>query len=202
MGRTAKFDRDAAIDVCMHDIWRKGYEACSVKAISEKLGITRSSFYNAFGSREGLFLEVLARYGEQTPDRVLNSVDQNTSIKQLLTSFFLDVCANRSADPEARGCLAINCVAELVGSDESLGPVMQKAILDSVQRFESLLTLAVARGEIADEGLHKKALALQNLLVGLSLMSKVIYSRDDLAAVVEQTLTGLGLFDDVSIWLE
>ncbi|MFY0677556.1 MAG: TetR/AcrR family transcriptional regulator [Neptuniibacter sp.] len=181
----------------MQDIWRNGYEASSVKAISEKLGITRSSFYNAFGSREALFLEVLERYSAQTPDRVLNDVKAKTPIKRLLTDFFKSVCKNRISDPEARGCLAVNCVTELVGVDETLGPVMENVVLNSVKRFEHLLRMAAAQGEIIDDcQLHHKALVLQNLLVGLSVMAKIIRSRKDLEAVVEQTLRGLELYEE------
>jgi TetR/AcrR family transcriptional repressor of nem operon len=196
MGRAAKFDREAAIEICMHSIWRNGYESCSVKSISEKLGITRSSFYNAFGSREDLFLEVLTRYAQQTPDRVLESVKPDVSIKRLITSFFFDVCENRTSDPEARGCLAINCVSELVGVDENLGPLLESAVLNSLQRFENLLNIAASQGELIDDGLiHNKALALQNLLVGISVMAKVIRSKKELEAVVEQTLKGLEVYE-------
>lgn len=197
MGRAAKFNRQEALEICMQDIWRNGYEACSVKAISEKLGITRSSFYNAFSSREALFLEVLEHYITQTPDSVLNDVKKMTPIKRLLTDFFGDVCQNRASDSEARGCLAVNCVAELVGSDEKLGPVMENAVLNSSQRFEDLLELAAAQGEIIDDGqLHHKALALQNLLLGLCIMAKVIRSEQELKSVAELTLKGLELYEE------
>jgi len=196
MGRTAKFDRQSAIDTCMQMVWRNGYESCSIKAISEALGITRSSFYNAFGSREALFLEVLDYYAAQAPDYVLNNVDKNVSVKCLLTDFFLDVCRNRTTDPERRGCLAVNCIAELVGVDETLGPVMEKALKDSLRRFEHLLTVAVKQGEIPDSSNQREqALALQNLLVGLNVMAKVIRSRSKLEAIVQQTLQGLGLYE-------
>lgn len=49
--------------------WRDGYQANSVKALSERLGITRSSFYNAFESREAMFMEAFERYLERSPDR-------------------------------------------------------------------------------------------------------------------------------------
>jgi len=197
MGRTAKFDRQEALEICMQNIWRNGYEACSVKAISEKLGITRSSFYNAFGSREALFFEVLERYFAQTPDRVLDDVKATTPIKRLLTDFFKDVCKNRTSDPEARGCLAVNCVAELVGADDELGPVMEDAVLNSLKRFKHLLELAASQGELVDDGqLHQKALSLQNLVMGLSIMAKVIRSQRELEAVVMHTLKGLELYEE------
>ena len=42
MARPLKFDRGEAVETAMQEIWRSGYEASSVKAISEKLGVTRS----------------------------------------------------------------------------------------------------------------------------------------------------------------
>ncbi len=195
MGRTAKFDRDAAVETCMQEIWRSGFEACSVKALAEKLGITRSSFYNAFGSREALFDEVLQRYFAQSPDRVLNESDENTDVPRLLTGFFREICRARAADAEGRGCLAVNCVTELVGADETLGPMLQGLILARLQRLEALLRQAAAHGQIEDDGrLRDKALALQNLMVGLNVMAKVVRSEDELWALSEQTLRGLGLY--------
>ena len=195
MGRPAKFDRQAAVERVMNEIWRHGFEACSVKAISEKLGITRSSFYNAFGSREALFLEALALYFSQSPDKALAEMDNKAGVLKILTNVFREVCRSRAADPEARGCMTVNCVAELVGVDDTLGPVLERAILGSLHRLEHLLGQAAANGEIEDKGdLREKALALQNLLIGLNVMAKVVRSESDLWAAARQTLEGLGLY--------
>jgi len=195
MGRPAKFDRQSAVELVMNEIWRSGFEACSVKAISEKLEITRSSFYNAFGSREALFIEALELYFTQSPDKALAMVDDNASILKVLTQVFKEVCRVRASDPEARGCMAVNCIAELVGVDETLGPVLKKAILDRLDRLEYLLDQAVANGEIENKGdSREKALAVQNLFVGLNVMAKVVRSEDDLWAVAKQTLKGLRLY--------
>ena len=195
MGRPVAFDRQAAVEQVMHEIWRNGFEACSVKALSEKLGITRSSFYNAFKSREALFLEALGCYFSQSPDKVLAKVGSDASVRKVLTRLFRDVCRRRAADPEGRGCMAVNCVAELVGVDETLGPVLEQAVLTSLDRLEHLLRQAVANGEIEDNGDSRaKALALQNLLIGLNVMAKVVRSEDDLWAAAKQTLKGLNLY--------
>lgn len=199
MGRAAKFDREAAVEICMNEIWRNGFEACSVKALSEKLGITRSSFYNAFGSREALFLEVLALYFTQTPDQVLGDVDAKTPVRRLLTDFFIEVCRTRATDPDAKGCLAVNCISELVGVDETLGPVLENTVRASIDRLEAVLETAAANGEIENDGhLREKALALQNLIIGLSVLSRVVHSEKALLSVAKQTLMGLGLYDECS----
>lgn len=195
MGRPAKFDRETAVGVAMDAIWRKGLQASSAKALSERLKITRSSFYNAFGSREALFEEALRRYFSVAPDRVLNGVPADANVLQILADMFLDLCRVRAADPEARGCLAVNSVVELVGVDPVLGPVMEQAVHGGLDRFEALLRQAAANGEIVDTGeLRQKALALQNLVIGLNVLSKVVRSEDDLRAIAELTLKGLGFW--------
>ena len=193
MGRPSKFDRDQAVDSVMQEIWDKGYEASSAKALSEHLGITRSSFYNALGSREALFGEVLRRYTAQAPDRALFG-DDDRSVARLLTDTMREICRVRAADPAARGCLAVNCIAELVGVNPALGPLLEQAVAAKLDRLEELLRLAVARGEIEDRSdLRDKALALQNLLIGLNVMAKVVRSETELWAAARQTLAGLDL---------
>jgi len=195
MSRPREFDQAKAIETAMNEIWENGYEACSVKALSEKLGITRSSFYNAFQSRADLFEKVLECYFGQSPDRVLFQVDRDTRIVPLLTQMFKEVCRTRASDPQGKGCMAINCVAELVGVHETLGPMLEQAVLCSFERFEHLLQRAAANGEIKDHGdLREKALALQNLLIGLNVMCKVVRSEKDLWDAARQTLKGLGLY--------
>ncbi|GAB1621007.1 TetR/AcrR family transcriptional regulator [Agarivorans albus] len=177
----------------MNEFWLHGYEACSVKALSEKLGITRSSFYNAFGSRQALFLEILDLYATITPDQVLNQPEQHTSVLGLINAFFADVCRFRASDPEARGCLVINSISELVAVDEELGENLSNMVQANIARFEQLLQLAVAKGELEEQQTRDKALALQSLLMGISVLSKVVTSEAELLVIVKQTLTGLGL---------
>ena len=194
MGRPKAFDRDLAVEIVMNEMWEHGYETCSVKAISEKLGITRSSFYNSFGSREKLFFEVLDVYLENSPDTVLSDITTDNNVLHEMCQFFRLVCKTRAEDPEARGCLAVNSIAALVGTDETIGPKIEKAIHSRIERFENILQLAVDNGEIESINLHAKALALQNLLIGLNMMAKVVHDENELWALTKQTLQGLGLF--------
>jgi TetR/AcrR family transcriptional repressor of nem operon len=197
MGRPAKFNRDQAVEIVMNEIWKNGFQKSSVTAISEKLGITRSSFYNAFKSREALFNEVLDVYFSRTPDRVWSQVDEGTPILPLLTNMFKKVCRVRAADPEARGCMAVNFVAEMSCVDVQLNPKVESMLMGRLDRLERLLHQAAANGEIEDKGdLREKALALQNLLIGLNLMCKMVRSETDLWAGVQQTLKGLGLYSE------
>lgn len=194
MARPLKFDREKAVEIAMNEFWQNGYEASSVKALSEKLGITRSSFYNAFGSQEALFKEALTLYFDQSPDLALAKAVPGVPIKALLTQTFRAACKARASDSQARGCMAVNGVAELCNVNDELGDVLDAAILGSLSRMEQLLEWGVAQGEISeDTDLHATALALQNLLMGLNVMCKVVRDEQELWKTAEVTLKGLGL---------
>lgn len=199
MGRPSSFDREVAIETAMQEMWRVGYEASTVKTISETLGINRSSYYNAFGSREGLFDEVLAAYFAQAPDRILYGDLPDLPIPELITRTFRKICKARTDDPEHRGCLAINCLTELTGDGDKLGPKLVGAVMASADKFEELLNIAKAKGELPDKiNARATALALQNTLVGLSVFSKALTDEDDLWLTVKTTLIGLGLYQEAS----
>ncbi len=196
MGRRAKFDRDQAVNRVLQEVWKRGFAACSVKFLAEMLGITRSSFYNAFGNREALFREVLERYFDTAPERALLTLDANSRVLFLLTEVFRDICRARAADSEARGCLITNGVTELVGVNESFGPVFAAIVLDGVQAMERLLRQAADHGEMTDDGdLEQKALALQAYMMGLNVTSMVARSEQELWLATRQVLMGLGVYD-------
>ena len=195
MPRPASFDRAAAVETAKEALWSDGFEASSVKALSERLGITRSSFYNAFGSREDLFKAALSAYGRQSPDHALYGDMPEGSLLLFLTAMFRDICAARASDPEPRGCLAINSLTELGGSHDTLGPFLCRLIQESAARIEDLLREAQARGELPkDDDIQSKARAVQTLMIGLNAFS--ISERDEktLWLTAKVTLEGLGLY--------
>ncbi len=195
MGRKKSFDRKEAVKTVMEEIWSNGYESSSVKSLSETLGLTRSSFYHAFGSREELFLEVLQTYFEQSPDKALDSIDNQTGeVLLALCEMFKAACIARSGDAEHRGCLAVNSIAELVGVDDKIGPILSGAVSSSIGRFEKILLLAVDNGELPKENIATKAVALKNVLVGLNLICKVIHDGDMLWESTRMQLEGLGIY--------
>lgn len=64
-GRPRGFDRDAALDQAIRLFWRQGYEATSVRDLSQELGIGQPSLYSAFGGKRALFEEAVETYDRQ-----------------------------------------------------------------------------------------------------------------------------------------
>lgn len=193
-GRPSEFDRDEALETAMVAFWRDGFKETSVKALSEQLGITRSSFYNAFGSHEAMFLEALDRYLERSPDSAFAEQAPQGSVCALISDTFRTICTNLESDPDARGCLAVNSVSALCHVDESLGPKVAAVMINRLQRIENLLSLAVDRGELpSDTDVKATALAIKALLVGLNSMAKVLPNRGALWPAARASLLALGI---------
>lgn len=199
MGRPAKFDRDEAVQIALDAFWSDGYEASSVKALSEKMGMTRSSFYNAFGTREALFRETLRFYAERSPDRTLDEADFDDtgwSVRALITRTFANIVHVRGQEPDGRGCMIVNAITELADKpDHEIGRLVCELIQGSTQRFQTLLEWGVDRGELPpDYPVRDSALALQNLMVGMNVMAKVDRTEAGLRQISDITLKGLGLY--------
>ncbi|NOX75861.1 MAG: TetR/AcrR family transcriptional regulator [Gammaproteobacteria bacterium] len=183
----------------MNEIWRVGFEACSVKSISENLGITRSSFYNTFESREALFIEALHRYFQESPDKELGDFATKERPLVLLCKVFREACRARANDPKHRGCLVVNSISELVGTNDILGPPLEGTIKHNIERFEHLLIHSINMGELPpSNNTRELAFAIQNLLIGLNTLSKIIKSEQQLWATAEVTLRALGVYRDES----
>lgn len=195
MGRAIKFDREEVIIWVMNEIWKYGFEAVSVKAISEKWGITRSSFYHSFESREALFIEAIQRYAQAIPHCRLSTFKESDSALALLTQVFKDTCIERTNDKQHRGCMVVNSISELVAVDDKLGPFITNAVNSSVSCLEALLEFSIVQGEL-DQGTNTRilALALENTLIGLNSMSKIVTSEKELWTATRQILMALKVY--------
>ena len=195
MGRKAKFDRGAALDWVMHEIWLHGYEGVSVKSIAEKLSITRSSFYHTFTSKEALFEEALEYYLRPSPCFNENITTESEDPLWSLTQFFYQVCQHRLEDPVLRGCMLVNSMVGLVGVHPTLGPIVAQKVDAGRVWFESLIEQAMKTGDLdSTTNAAQIALTLQNLLFGLNAMSKAVREEEQLWGIAKTTLKGLNLF--------
>ncbi len=193
-GRPPGFARTDAVDAAMNLFWKKGFRAVSASDLADAMSIQRSSFYNSFGSREQVFREALQRYAGQTPDAPLYRVRPGEAVVPILVSVLRDICRVRAADPGARGCLVCNGIAELVGVEKTIGPLLEDAMANMAGAVERLLRQAVQRKELTlptDAATAAKSFVA--FLIGLNTISKVVRSERQLWAMCRPFLRGLGV---------
>lgn len=62
MSRAREFDETEVIDKALQVFWQQGYEGTSLNDLLDATGLTKSSLYAAFGSKEDLFHRIVERY--------------------------------------------------------------------------------------------------------------------------------------------
>jgi TetR/AcrR family transcriptional repressor of nem operon len=148
MGRPSKFNRLEALATLKDSIWSNGFELSSVKSLSEKLGITRSSFYNSFKSREDLFEELLDDYSQAINGKEIFPRNDNDNVLLALTNKMKLICLRMVCDNEKRGCLAVSNIQDVVSKNERLDTYINNFFSSNVKYCLEVLDTAVSRGEL------------------------------------------------------
>ncbi|MEN3381813.1 MAG: TetR/AcrR family transcriptional regulator, transcriptional repressor for nem operon, partial [Hyphomicrobiales bacterium] len=56
MARLREFDYEQVLDGALQLFWRSGYEATALDGLLGEVGLSKSSFYGAFGSKHEMLL--------------------------------------------------------------------------------------------------------------------------------------------------
>ena len=110
--RPREFDQDDVLRVAFDQFWRKGVRGTSLSDIARDAGVQRGSLYNAFGSKEALFLCAYERYASEYLSSLQKVLGSGTVRKRLTAFFDLTIKNFRSGSPP-RGCPTTRGLMEL-----------------------------------------------------------------------------------------
>lgn len=176
----------------MNAFWKYGFDAVSTSDLADTMGIERSSFYNAFKDRESVFLEALDLYRGFAPDAMLASIQPGEPVVPALRAMLRELCRVRARDSDARGCLVVNSIAGLVGTNETLGHHIETSVRAAIAVFETLLRQAIDQGEIKPVAdIEASAGMIAAFLAGINSLSKVIRNEKPLWAICDRFLATL-----------
>lgn len=189
MGRHREYDVEEVLDAALCVFWRKGYEGTSYADLTAAAGVERPALYSAFGNKEAMFRQVLARYHERYMNHIPEALALPTS-REVAAHLLYSSLELNTRYPDRTGCLGIN--GAVAGADES-EPVRQALIefraageMQLRERFER----AKAEGDLPPSA-KPDALAafLMAVLHGMALQAKAGFSRDMLKGVADQALS-------------
>lgn len=192
MGRPKQFDPDAAIDAAMDVFWRKGYAGTTPADLTEALGIGKGSLYNAFGSKHALFEQALRRYRDGQAAAMVEFLGGTGPVKDRLRNALRTLAEMDLADPDRRGCLAVNTAAELGDTNEVAADLVRRMLDRTEQAFRELIDEGQRNGEI-EPGRDPAALAslLLNTVVGMRLLVRVSTGPERLDRVIDAAVDAL-----------
>ncbi|MDQ2075902.1 TetR/AcrR family transcriptional regulator [Marinimicrobium sp. ABcell2] len=177
-GRPLQFDPEQALQQAILLFWRHGYEATSTNQLMNAMGLSKSSLYQTFGSKDALFNLCLDRYGEMTASYMRDTLAQTESPKQFLMDL-IEATASYQADHEPDGCLLVNSACELGVSNDFAGPMLLKRRDKALEILRQACLAMRECGELAPER-DPEAIANQlfALICGLKVMEKMRFTPE------------------------
>jgi AcrR family transcriptional regulator len=175
MARPRAYVTDEVIRAARDLFWERGYEATSLADLEERTGLNRSSLYQAFGSKRGLFEEALRHYLREEAEPRLAGLDRPGAGLAEVTGYLRGLAASLRAHPAAarRGCLMVNTVAELADRDEGarqVGLAYRERIADALG---GALRNAAHRGLLPGDSVAPRVKLLTAAVLGVLLDARI-----------------------------
>lgn len=191
-GRPLQFDPEEAVQQAMLLFWARGYEATSTSELMAAMGLSKSSLYQTFGSKDALFNLCLDRYGEMTAGYMHETLAQSESPRQFLLDL-VEATANYQADGGPNGCLLVNSACELGTDNDYAGPMLLKRRDKALAILQQACRAMAAKGELP-EGREPDSVANQifALICGLKVMERMRFEpqqRRDCLQMVKALLS-------------
>ncbi|MBB6304323.1 TetR/AcrR family transcriptional regulator [Rhizobium leucaenae] len=147
MARPRQFDEDSVLEAAGEIFWSKGYEATSTRDLTDRMGLTHASLYNAFGDKRRLYLKVLKHYLDRNLRSRIARMEAAYSPGLTIVGYFQEVVERSLADTEHRGCMLVNTVLEARSDD----PEMRRVVADETAEIEAFFLRSVVAAQASGE---------------------------------------------------
>lgn len=191
-GRPIQYDPDAVLDAAMQTFWSRGYEATALPDLLAATGLSRSSLYQVFGSKQGLFETCLDHYAETLAQDMAQALEAAPSGLGFLAAVLDGFVEERGTEARRRGCLVLNSAREFSCREPSIAKRVNAATQRMLGIFAKAIRRAQAEGDIPTRA-DPEALAAFFLcsVSGLRNMLQTRMDRDLLRATTAQVLAAL-----------
>lgn len=150
MSGNKQFDTDAAIDSAISLFKDKGFSGTSISDLEKATKLNKSSIYNAFGNKDGLYTASLERFRLFYTSKALAKLDQpdfKTAIYDycdFLVGGFDDIQIDQ-------GCLASLAALEMGGQESIAKESIKKGLDDMLACLEARCQLAIDQGQLSNQ---------------------------------------------------
>ena len=105
-GRPREFDLDDVLQAALNVFWGKGYEGATMADLAEATGLRPGSIYAAFGSKAGLFKQVVDRYVATAFSYGPHSLEAD-SVREVVRRWLTGAAENTTGEATPAGCLLV-----------------------------------------------------------------------------------------------
>ena len=148
MSRGRTYSIEAVLEAAKETFWRLGYDGAAVSDLEAATGLSRSSLYQAFGSKPRLFTCVLDKYISGFVGPLLEPLEQRDATADAVDGFVRQLRELFAEDglPSRYGCLWVNSIVEFAGRADAPVDVRGAEFWDRLNgAFANGLRCAAAR---------------------------------------------------------
>ncbi|MEC3957870.1 TetR/AcrR family transcriptional regulator [Nocardia sp. CDC153] len=189
--RPREFDHDEVLRIAFDQFWRKGVRGTSLADIARDAGVQRGSLYNAYGSKEALFLLAYERYANEYLVTLQNVLATGT-LRERLVAFFDATIENFRAGSPPRGCPTTRGLMELAPDNgEGLGDDARRAFANLLDRITALVEKVFAEGRKLGEFSGTPATAALHIVTvtrGLAVLERAFGDDPKLRQIAAHTI--------------
>jgi len=177
-GRPPKFDREAVVDAAIKAFWAEGLDATTLPELEVATGVDRSTLYNSFGGKTGLYELATARYLEQAEDWLFGPLrDGSDDGFSDILEFLQRLGSGLTSETAQPGCLIVNHMGS--GQHHDPGNRYQEML-------ETSLIAALTRaGDRSSHRIQLRAALMASSVVGINLMSRAGRSAAEIGHFVD-----------------
>jgi len=187
-GRPSIFDEEEVLGKATELFWTRGYEATSLDDLLGVMGMGKSSFYHAFGSKKALFEKVMDRFVNDSVHRMMTDLPVHPRPMERIREFFREIAAG-GWGLHKKGCFMGNTVVELTNTDRALVARAVRRLERMEALFRQYIGAAQRSGEL--ETREDAAILARYLLTmwnGLNITRRVHPDQAALGPLIELQL--------------
>ena len=177
------FDADVVLDKVINVFWELGYEAADTETLSKRTGLTKPSLYNAFGSKEDLFVAAINRYRETRSGTNFEALTQADTPQEGIRNFYLSFAENVAGEGHPSGCLIMSVALPIRDRLEKVAAIFEKMPRESHAQLTKYFGHQIDLGNLSQEFNSPKAIALfQDLSAAMIMQARAGAPLDVLKA--------------------
>ena len=189
MPRKVQYNLDAVLDQAIDIFLEHGYHGTIMDEIIARTDFNKRGFYIEFGSKQVFLYKVLKHYQTAYLDNIIRNLDSDHGLDSV-NSFFADYVEHI----KGKGCLLINCIAELGLNDQEVQEI-GRHYLDRLQiGFIGCLEKAQALGHLHTHiNIESTALQLTSYVQGFAVNAILARETDELELATQALLGSLAV---------
>ncbi|WP_378290604.1 TetR/AcrR family transcriptional regulator [Aquimarina rubra] len=139
MPKVETFNRKQVLQNATEVFHKKGYNGTSMQDLVDATNLNRSSIYNSFGSKLGMFMEVLSHYQSVAKNNIGKETIQAQNASDTIRSIFEMYLKDIITDADRKGCLIVNCKSEMANQEPLIKSFMEQNQEQMLAVFEDLV---------------------------------------------------------------